>query len=458
VRGDGEFKSLEADISPIRLEIAPQDGHVPEVERSIQTVKSATRTLMHGLPFRRFPKILVLEMVYFTIRNLNLYPSENGVSKVLSPISIVTGEGTADYSSFGLEFGSYAQVYNDRPTTNSMAARTTDAIALCPAFNSTGGQYFLNLETGQRLLRHQYKGMTMPLSVIEQVEYLAKTEGQQRIKNKGLIFEYRPGRPVPDGVLQREAEERLLYGDDDDDEDFVPPTENDNNQIAPDDDLSVDSGIDDDELNNLGDVMTEEEEDHTPSPLTSADLQTYEELEDLVESVTTNPPITQTKTRTPTAEIHTEIEEEQTTTDEENRNEDYVSPQTTPIDDNEEKTPADTRYSLRNRDEINTPSFNHEFSNPANSKSYSTSVQMFQREAKKVKDNNLDCPAMHNAVTGVIFHQMSAKQGIKKFGQRAIDALFSEFAQLDDMEVFRGVMADSLSTEQKKGADGVKLN
>jgi hypothetical protein len=33
VRGDGEFKGLEADISPIRLEIVPQDGHVPEFER-----------------------------------------------------------------------------------------------------------------------------------------------------------------------------------------------------------------------------------------------------------------------------------------------------------------------------------------------------------------------------------------------------------------------------------------
>ena len=77
---------------------------------------------------------------------------------------------------------------------------------------------------------------------------------------------------------------------------------------------------------------------------------------------------------------------------------------------------------------------------------------MFQREAKKVKEDKLDCPAMHNAVMGVIFHQMSAKQGIKKFGQRAIDALFGEFAQLDDMDVFRGVMASSLSAEQKRKA------
>ena len=255
VRGDGEFKGLEADISPIRLEIVPQDGHVPEVERSIQTVKGATRTLTHGLPFRRFPKLLVLEMVYFVIRNLNLYPSENGVSTVLSPMSMVTGQGAADYNSFGLEFGSYAQVFNERTTTNSMAARTADAIALCPAFNSTGGQYFLNLETGQRLLRHQYKSVIMPLSVVEQVEYLAKKEGQPRIKNKSLIFEYRPGITVPDEDLHREAEERLIYGDDDDDQDFVPPVEDNANRNEPDDDLSVDSDIDDDELDNLGDVV-----------------------------------------------------------------------------------------------------------------------------------------------------------------------------------------------------------
>ena len=53
---------------------------------------------------------------------------------------------------------------------------------------------------------------------------------------------------------------------------------------------------------------------------------------------------------------------------------------------------------------------------------------------------------------GVALNQMSAKEGIKLFGERAIEALFKEFAQLDDREVFRGVMAASLTKAQKKGA------
>ena len=53
---------------------------------------------------------------------------------------------------------------------------------------------------------------------------------------------------------------------------------------------------------------------------------------------------------------------------------------------------------------------------------------------------------------GVALNQMSAKEGIKLFGERAIEALFKEFAQLDDRQVFRGVIATSLTNSQKKGA------
>ncbi len=48
--------------------------------------------------------------------------------------------------------------------------------------------------------------------------------------------------------------------------------------------------------------------------------------------------------------------------------------------------------------------------------------------------------------------QMTAKAGIKKHGQVAIDALFNEFSQLHDLTVFRPQDAKRLTKAQKKAA------
>jgi hypothetical protein len=48
--------------------------------------------------------------------------------------------------------------------------------------------------------------------------------------------------------------------------------------------------------------------------------------------------------------------------------------------------------------------------------------------------------------------QMSAKAGIKKHGQVALDALYNEFLQLHDLEVFQGLHASKLTKEQKNAA------
>ena len=62
-----------------------------------------------------------------------------------------------------------------------------------------------------------------------------------------------------------------------------------------------------------------------------------------------------------------------------------------------------------------------------------------------------------NKAVDIVFTQMSAKQGIKKFGERAVAAIIKEFKQLNDgpMEgksVIGEVNPDELTPEQKKQA------
>lgn len=61
----------------------------------------------------------------------------------------------------------------------------------------------------------------------------------------------------------------------------------------------------------------------------------------------------------------------------------------------------------------------------------------------------------HNAMRtlfALVFTQMSASAGIKKFGEVAEEALRTEFRQLRDLEVFTPLLASSLTEEQKREA------
>ena len=79
---------------------------------------------------------------------LNTFPSNDGISKTLSPSTIVIGRPNLDMNQPLIEFGAYAAVHNG--TTNTMKGRITPAIALNRS-NDKGGYFFMSLETGKRI-------------------------------------------------------------------------------------------------------------------------------------------------------------------------------------------------------------------------------------------------------------------------------------------------------------------
>ena len=91
VEGDNEFCTLENDILPVQLNIADADDHVPEVERSIRTLKERVRCLLQGLPYRRVPKVMIRAAIEYANRSLNQIPVQNSASDHLSPLTIMTG-------------------------------------------------------------------------------------------------------------------------------------------------------------------------------------------------------------------------------------------------------------------------------------------------------------------------------------------------------------------------------
>ncbi len=106
----------------------------------------------------------------------------------------------------------------------------------------------------------------------------------------------------------------------------------------------------------------------------------------------------------------------------------------------------------------------HIMDNPGSEQSYDGTIPATQF----LQHDEEDCPTLREAVqemhltgsdtnvlrhvTGIIMTQMTAKAGIKKHGQVAIDALFKEFAQLHDLGVFQGQHTKELTSLQKRGA------
>jgi hypothetical protein len=109
---DGEYNCVRHYFKDVKVSICPADSHVPEAERSIRTIKETVRATIHGMPYKRLPRVMVGELVSFAARTYNILPSGDGISTMLSPDNIVTGKPKPDYHSLQLEFGTYVQVYD----------------------------------------------------------------------------------------------------------------------------------------------------------------------------------------------------------------------------------------------------------------------------------------------------------------------------------------------------------
>jgi hypothetical protein len=253
--GDGEFEPLRSDLADAhtQLNVTAEDEHVPEAERYIRTrLKERTRAVYNTLPFRKMSGMMIVEMVHSSNYWLNMFPANNGVSAVLSPRRIMTGQ----YSDYDLhcqlQIGEYVQVYESHDT--SMESRTTGAIALRPPGNVQGGYFFMSLSSGKRLNRREWTLLPMPGEVIARGHALAR----HNPAGGDIQFRWRDGTAI---------EDTLDDGDDLHDKDYVPGNDNSDSEddVPGDSDSDGDNG-DDPEPPQVGGVedYNNGQEEHIP--------------------------------------------------------------------------------------------------------------------------------------------------------------------------------------------------
>ena len=466
IHADNEFECIREHIRPIDLDIVPADSHVGEVERSIRSLKERIRSTVHGLPFKRLPKLMVTEITKHSVQCLNRFPWKNGVSRDMSPHTIVTGKPAPDYNKMKIEFGSYAQVSEE--TTNTTKARTLGAIALTDTGNANGDYYFMSLATGARISRHEWTELPITDTAIARVEAIAANEGQPLVQERGLVVEWRPGQDIDDDEYDRDyvpvseqdeeeeqqeeyepiEEQEIADLNDDADNGYNEPggNEEQHGYEQPDDDeqeqeehaeVSNDEDADEENENNESEndeqPMPPHEDEGAPPPdedqgATMHDEQGAMHGEQEGAHPNEDQGAQEGAAQPPTVETVNEHDED----DEEGG-------------DGDQSTEG---YNLRDRKERGR-NFAEAMDEPHSGKSYYPPHQFVQAEVPIADMSKTD---RERFVFGFVMTQMSAKAGIKKHGRKAEEALMAEFAQLEDLSVFEAIDPTTLTSDQRKGA------
>ena len=383
-----------------------------------------------------------------------------------------------------------------------MTDRTLGAICLGPNGNAQGGHYFMCLSTGARITRDRWTDLPMPHEVIRWVSEMGRQQGMPTT----LTFADRHG---------RELEDRLVdIPDDDNTQEAYDPHYDDESTNTGDDDLSYDTSIemggdnqdeegndDDDDGDDNSDHNDDSDHDddnghpmHVPIPnghgglnavapvppiqdndpvifapdeasendhgLTDESTEHLDEPKDLMSTGVGNEP------PEPSNTVH--IDDYDKPAGVENSN-------NAGVDENAAPTMESTVEGELSDDEDAHPiTESHKFDQAvADGKSRAidgNDQRPIRRHASKVRDPDFDylnliAEDMDHplAFTMLMDHdsdeiltfltkQMTAKRGLKQFGDAGADAIMKELKQIVYRKVMEGRKTGKLTTAQKKAA------
>ena len=389
-------------------------------------------------------------MLYAANYWLNMFPRKGGNSQTKSPRTLLTGL-TMNYNRHcRLEFGEYIQTHEEHD--NSLNPRTIGALALRPIGNVQGGYFFLSLTTGKVINRMRWTRIPMPKEVIDQVERMA----HQEHVGTTLLFE------------DQDHNEIINLDDMDDDDSAYEP----NDQNDDDDDDDNDNDEDDDDNNNI--LINQPNEGHNdPGILGGQNAQQDDDEENNNNNNVVND-----------NDGHVNDGDATTNTDEEDDDESME-----PADANENalqnihgEDPGGTTgvaplppiqvQNAQTQRKLNWIAWMGQqpatFAGRTRAQSRAnatTNVTMdpnttteFERDLFRRRVAGIQLPPEYEDQLATLKHtvltQYTLKKGLKVFGPKGTEAVFSEMKQLHDRNVCEPVHVKSLSIEQKNKALG----
>jgi Reverse transcriptase (RNA-dependent DNA polymerase) len=410
---DGQFEVIRGDLAKmnITLNTVARGEHVPEVERHIRTIKERVRCVYATLPFTRIPKRMLVEHVYFSIFWLNSFPAHDSVSATLSPRSLVHGTHIDFAKHATLEFGTYVQAHDEHD--NTMATRTTGAIALRPTGNNQGGYYLYSLSTGKVLNRNHWTVLPMPNDVIARVHVLARRAAAD------LTFADRDGEIIPNEA-------------DDDDEDIDPNYEPDENSLDDDAADEYDTDVDNDGDDDNDDNAAANEADEANINAIDPDIDIAGVYDFGIE-----------EGDDPNGDNPNEPMVPEPPNDTDAIDENIADTENIDIaDDNE------TEFVIDSPPVTNEPNADEEIEEVIDEAGVRPGIERYNLRAQRPRDySHLHTTLAHTAMT-----QFTMKKGIEEFGDDGVDAVLGELQQLHDRKVLMPKIADELTSGERRAA------
>jgi len=426
INADNEFECIREDIRPITLNVVAAEEHVGSIERAIRTNKDDTRAHIHRLPYTHYPVSMVEGAQKHSVIRRNNLPATNGVSSNVSPETLVTGLPPPDYKEvIKLNFGDYVQTY-EGITKNTNKSRYIGAIALHPSSNCTGSWYFMSLLTGKKIHRNYWHVLPATQDVLDRVKEIALSQKQPPVDTN---FKYDWGMDIDLYDDQGEADTNEIIGEE-----------------------GAEGG------NNSTPILRSDEED---VPNAAENLLTFPNTEEIGLEISDegemeeNEEIGETEE---SEEIENEMEENQIIEDE-ILNDEEVEEE----DANVETVNAPAiRRSSRNVERMDYAALHRRGRANFQIKGAKIFMQRAKKIARKIgKKTNVVVKDMFKKIVSITMahiksaskhEQVSMKEGIKRYGQAAIQAVLKEYAQLNDKKIFRAVKRSALTREQRKNA------
>ena len=378
---DNEFESIRDHIRPIILNVVTADEHVSEIERSIRVIKERVRCQIHSLPYVHYPKNMVAGLVISTVKLFNNEVGACKLSEKYAPHTLITGYNIPNYEEL-MEL-TFGEHVEVKNLSNRINSTKARTIPAVALYPSG------NLQGGWRM---------MSLST-------------------GKLI-YRSRWVIEQDDNQAEIEDDLSNGNTNEVNsraDYV-------NEIQPIIDDDIDEG--DDNIDN--NIMNSDEE----SVASNVTVEENSETNTFSEN-----------------DGHNNIDEVSVKFEDQDSND---------HDESEIHPREHHQYNLRPIGRVKYQALSDHGETQLHQVELEWYKKMKECDHKKGKDKGIKIKSndMLRRVTGIVMNQIakqdryaqvSVREGVKRHGQRAVDAVLSELTQLNDKNIFAPVSPNSIS-------------
>ena len=78
---DMEFEKLRSLMPRVALNTTAAREHVGEIERKIRVIKERARGTFNTMPYKKLPRVMVMELLHFCLMWMNSFPVKSGISE-----------------------------------------------------------------------------------------------------------------------------------------------------------------------------------------------------------------------------------------------------------------------------------------------------------------------------------------------------------------------------------------